>query len=140
MADAYYNEAPNGFLGNPIHSTTDLDTDDIRIFGYDEGSDALNLADEDLNDITTAARVFVSANLTTKTVGVVGDGIWDFANETVSAVTGSSVESLVVYKHTGTNTTSPLILNLDSWTGLPLTPNGGDVVLAPAAGGVLDIS
>ena len=35
---------------------------------------------------TTAARVFVSANLTTKTVGVVGDGIWDFANETISSL------------------------------------------------------
>ena len=140
MADAYYNDAPNAMLGNPVHSVVNFDTDDIRIVGLDEGSDALNLADEDLANITAGARVFVSSNLSSKTVGVVGDGIWDWANKTISSVSGSSVESLTVYKHTGTDSTSPLILNLDSWTSLPLTPNGGDVILAPAAGGVLDIS
>lgn len=140
MADAYYNDAPNNFLGNGIHGQTDLDTDDIRIVLYDEGADPLNLADEDLADIMAGARIAVSANLTSKTVGSVGDGIFDHADETFSSVSGASVESLVYYEHTGTDSTAPLLMNLDSWTGLPVTPNGGDITAAPAAGGVLDIS
>ena len=140
MADAYYNDTPNNFLGNGVHGNTDMDTDDIRIILYDEGTDALNLADQDLADITAGARVAVSANLTSKTVGSVADGIFDHADEVFSSVTGASVESLTYYEHSGTESTSPLLFNLDSWTGLPVTPNGGDITASPAAGGVLDIS
>lgn len=140
MADAYYNDAPNNFLGNGVHGNTDLDTDDIRIVLYDEGADALDLADEDLADITAGARIAVSADLSSKTVGSVGDGIFDHADEVFSSVSGASVESLVYYEHTGTDGTAPLLFNLDSWTGLPVTPNGGDITASPAAGGVLDIS
>lgn len=140
MVDAYYNDFGNNLLGNGVHGSTDLDTDDIRIILYDEGADALNLADQDLADILTAARVATSANLTSKTVGTVGAGIFDHADETLTAVTGAQSESLTYYESSGIESTSPLMFNLDSWTGLPVTPNGGDIILAPAAGGVLDVS
>ncbi len=140
MADAYYTAFANALLGNPVHSIVDFDTDDIRIILYDEGADALNLADQDLADILAGARIATSANLTSKTVGSVGAGIFDHADEVFSSVSGASIESLTYYKHTGTESTSPLIMNLDSWTGLPLTPNGGNITAAPAAGGVLDVS
>lgn len=140
MADAYYTAFPNAMLGNPVHSVVDFDTDDIRLILRDEGADALNLADEDLADIAGGAQIAVSANLSSKTVGVVGAGIFDHADEVLTSVTGASVESIDYYKHTGTDTTSPLIMNLDSWSGLPLTPNGGDVTAAPNAGGVLSVA
>lgn len=140
MANAYYNDFGNNLLGNGVHGQTDLDTDDIRIVLYDEGADALNLADVDLADILAGARIAVSANLSSKTVGSVGDGIFDHADEVFSSVTGASVESLVYYEHTGSDSTAPLMFNLDTWTGLPVTPNGGDITAAPAAGGVLDVS
>lgn len=140
MADAYYNDFGNNLLGNGVHGQTDLDTDDIRIVLYDEGADARNLADQDLADILTAARIAVSANLTSKTVGTVADGVFDHANETLTAVTGANAESLIYYEHTGTDSTSPTLMVLDSWAGLPVLPNGGDIILAPAAGGVLDVS
>lgn len=140
MADAYYTAFPNALLGNPIHSVVDFDTDDIRIILYDEGADALNLADQDLADIVAGARIAVSANLTSKTVGSVGPGIFDHADEVFVAVSGASVESLTYYKHSGVEATSPVIMNLDSWTGLPVTPNGGNITAAPAAGGVLSVA
>jgi hypothetical protein len=139
VASSFYNDFMDGEFGAPIHSVVDLNTDDIRIVLYDEGTDALNLADQDLADITAGARIAVSANLTSKTVGTVGDGVFDHADETLVAVSGATVESLTYYKHTGTDSTSPLICNLDTWTGLPLTPNGGNVILAPAAGGVFSV-
>ena len=139
MASSFYNDFMDSEFGAPIHSVVDLNTDDIRVILYDEGADALNLADQDLADIVAGARIAVSANLTSKTVGTVGDGVFDHADETYVAVSGATVESLTYYKHTGTEGTSPLICNLDTWTGLPLTPNGGNVILAPAAGGVFSV-
>ncbi len=140
MVDAYYDDAPNNFLGNGVHGQTDLDTDDIRMVLYDEGADARNLADQDIADIIAGARIATSPNLTTKEIGVVADGIFNHADEVFSTVTGSSVESLVYFEFNATESIAPLIMVLDSWTGLPVTPNGGDITAAPAAGGVLDIS
>lgn len=140
MADAYYNDFGSNLLGNGVHGNTDLDTDDIRMILYDEGADARNLADQDLADILSAARIAVSPNLTSKTVGSVGDGIFDHADEVFTSVSGASVESLVYYEHDATETLAPLLFVLDSWTGLPVTPNGGDITAAPAVGGVLDVS
>lgn len=139
MASSFYNDFMPSEFGAPIHSVIDLNTDDIRVIGRDEGADALNLADQDLADIVAGARIFVSANLTSKTIDIAGDGAFDFADETIIGVAGASIESLDLYKHTGTESTSPLIANLDTWTNLPLTPNGGNVILAPAAGGAFSV-
>lgn len=140
MADAFYEHERNAVFGVVVHSFPDLDTDDIRVVLYDEGADALNLADQDLADILAGARIAVSANLTSKTVGVVAVGVFDHADEVFVAVTGASVESLVYYKHTGTDSTSPLIFNIDSATGLPVTPNGGNITWSPNASGVVQIT
>lgn len=139
MADSYYNNFGTNLLGNGVHGNTDLDTDDIRIILRDEGADALNLADQDLADITAGARIATSTNLSGKTVGTVADGVFDHSDFVFTAVTGASVESLDYYEHSGTESTSPLLFNLDSWTGLPVTPNGGDITASPHVNGVLDV-
>jgi hypothetical protein len=46
---------------------------------------------------------------------------------TFTAVTGNQVKYLVIYKDTGTAGTSPLIACIDTATGLPVTPNGGNI-------------
>lgn len=140
MADAYYTQYPNSLLGVSVHSFADLDTDDIRQILRDEGADALNLADQDLADITAGARISTSANLSSKTVGVVAAGVFDHGDVTHTAVSGASVESIDYYKHTGTESTSPLLFNIDSATGLPVTPNGGDITFAPHANGLLNVA
>ena len=140
MANASYEEFRNGILGNGTHAQPDLDTNDIRIGLRDEGVTAVNVTTQiDLADVSSA-HVDTSGVLASKTVGTVNPGVFDHADVTISAVTGASVESLDYYDfQTATAATSPLMWNLDSWTGLPLTPNGGDVILAPAAGGVYQI-
>ncbi len=140
MADQYYNDTPNAFLGNPVHNTVDLDTDDVRCWLYDETADARNLADEDIANIIAGARIAESTNLASKTVGVVGDGIFDHANFVFTSVTGASVESIGYWGFNATETIAPLLWVLDSATGLPVVPNGGDITWAPAAGGVIDVS
>ena len=90
---------------------------------------AVQATDEFLSDIAVGARVATSPNLTTKTV--VG-GTVNSDDPVFTAVSGATVEVVVVYKDTGTAATSPLIAYLDASdiTGLPITPNGGDITLA----------
>lgn len=137
MADTWYDEGRNGILGNGTHAQPDLDTNDIRVGLRDEGTTAVNVTTQvDLADIVSAL-VAQSDALAGKTVGTVAAGVFDHTDEVLSSVSGASVESLDYYDYaTATDATSPLLWNIDSWTGLPLTPNGGDVTLAPAAGGV----
>lgn len=140
MADAFYQVQRNSMLGLFVASFADLNTDDIRCLLRDEGADALNLADEDLADIAAGARIAVSTNLASKTVGTVSVGTFDHADFTFTGVSGASVESLDYWKDSGTESTSPLIMNIDSATGLPLTPNGGDILWSPNAAGVVQIT
>jgi len=56
-------------------------------------------------------------------------GAFDAADITDSSVTGVSAEAIVLYKDTGNSATDILIAYIDSATGLPVTPNGGDIVI-----------
>jgi len=53
----------------------------------------------------------------------------DAADVILSSVTGDTCEAIVIYKHTGTESTSRLIAYIDTATGLPVTPNGGDITI-----------
>ena len=140
MADAFYEDYRNAMLGNGTHGTPDLDTDTIKVMLRDEGTTALNLTTQvDLADVS-AAGVGTDQTCTSPTVGTAGVGAFDHADLTWTAVSGASVESLDYYESTGVAGTSPLIVNIDSATGLPVTPNGGDITWAPAAGGVFQIT
>jgi hypothetical protein len=77
--------------------------------------------------------------LTTPTVT---NGTFDADDATFTAVSGASVEALVIYRHnTGANTTWRLVLYEDtSVTGLPVTPNGGNIVITWNASGIFTIS
>jgi hypothetical protein len=44
-------------------------------------------------------------------------------------VSGASVEAIAIYQDTGNEATSRLIAYIDTATGLPVTPNGGDINL-----------
>lgn len=55
------------------------------------------------------------------------NGVFDAADVTYTAVTGATVEAVVLYIDTGTPSTSQLIAYIDTATGLPATPNGGDI-------------
>lgn len=48
---------------------------------------------------------------------------------TFTSVSGASIEAIIIYKDTGTESTSPLIAFIDTATGLPITPNGGDIIV-----------
>lgn len=68
------------------------------------------------------------------------NGVFDGDNVTFTAVSGASVEAIIIYLDTGTPATSRLIAYLDTGvTGLPVTPNGGDIPITWDAAGIVGI-
>ncbi len=126
MANALYDLGRQGFLDGSI----DWDTDNIKCVLVDTGTYTVNLTTHQfLTDVTGV--VATSANLASKTVAL---GVADAADLTFTAVTGSSVEAIVIYKDSGVASTSRLIAYIDTGTGLPVTPNGGDITIQWSAG------
>lgn len=65
------------------------------------------------------------------------NGVFDGADVTFTAVTGNSVEALIIYIDTGSSATSPLVAYIDtSVTGLPVTPNGGNISITWNGSGI----
>jgi hypothetical protein len=82
---------------------------------------------EFLSDIPAAARV---ATTTLSGCSVSDDGVLDANDATFTAVSGDQSEALAIYRDTGVEGTSPLLLYIDSATGLPFTPSGADESVA----------
>jgi len=57
------------------------------------------------------------------------NGTANAANVTWPAVSGPTATYVVIYKDTGSDATSPLILLIDTAINLPNTPNGGDITI-----------
>ncbi|MGB3684963.1 MAG: hypothetical protein WA991_03960 [Ornithinimicrobium sp.] len=121
MANAIYDKGLEDFLAGNISWTGD----NIKAVFVDTGNYTFSAAHEDLADIPASARVATSGNLSSKTAT---GGVADAADVTFTSVTGATVEAIVLYKDTGTAASSRLISFIDSGgTGLPVTPNGGDI-------------
>jgi hypothetical protein len=82
-----------------------------------------------LSDIDAGARVATSGNLGSKTTSTPVGGVFDAADVTFTAVAaGAALQGIVGYKDSGVAGTSTLLWISDSATGLPVTPNGGDII------------
>lgn len=128
MANAIYGKGREGFLGGDI----DWDADVIKAVAVDTSAYTVLIdSHEFLSSISAPARIATSSALTAKTKAL---GIAGAANVIYPAVTGASIEAIVIYQDTGSPATSRLIAYIDSATGLPVIPNGGDINLNWDAG------
>jgi|CXWL01.1.fsa_nt_gi hypothetical protein len=94
---------------------------------YTSGGYALNMSvPQFIGDLAAAGIVARTSNLASKTAVA---GVIDAADPTFSAVTGDVSEVIILAKDTGSDATSPLVAAWVSGTGLPVTPNGGDINL-----------
>jgi hypothetical protein len=124
VANALYDTGRAALLGADV----DWLADNIKCVLVDTADYTVNLSTHDfLDDVAAGARVATSGNLAGKTATA---GVADADNVTFSAVTGDVSEALVIYKDSGSAATSQLIAYIDSATGLPVTPNGGDITVA----------
>lgn len=129
MANALYpiwkQELLQGTSGTALTGT-------LKCALIDTGTYTYNAAHDFYNDVSGVVG-------TPQTIGskTYTNGVLDGADITFTAVSGSTVEALILYLDTGVSTTSRLVAYIDtSVTGLPVTPNGGDITVSWNASGI----
>ena len=125
MANALYQIFVESYMKQDANQV-DLEADTIKAVLVDTADYTVNLATHDFfDDVPAAARV-ATGTLASKTVTA---RVFDAAALTLVAVSGDPCEAIVLYKDTGVESTSRLIAYIDTATGLPVTPNGGDITI-----------
>lgn len=138
MANAIYPLYKQSLLAGDTNSDLDNNTvdDGVYVALIDTGTYTYSSTHQFYSDLS--GIVGTPVRITTPTVT---NGLFDGADITFSAVTGNSVEALVLYRHNaGANTTWRLITYIDTGvTGLPVTPNGGDINTTWNASGIFQL-
>lgn len=128
MANQLYPRAKQDFLAGSLN----LSSNTITIALIDTNVYSFSSSHEDRADVPNSA-VISTANLTSK---VITSGIFDADDPTFEGVTGANCEALILFHRDiqGGNTTSRLIAYIDTATGLPILPNGGDITVRFSSG------
>ena len=130
MANAIYPKYKEAILTGGAN--TNMSSGNVRAALVDTGTYTYSAAHEFLTSLTGVvgtAQLIGSKTFT--------NGVFDGADVTYTGVSGSSAEAIVIYIDTGTAGTSRLVAYLDSgFTGLPVTPNGGDIDVTWNASGI----
>lgn len=136
MANSLYDKARNAFLKGEISWKDGGDT--FRAYLVDINGTAgspdpyeVDLEeDEFLDDIPAACLLSYIALAPADPVA----GVADAPDVTFLAVTGAQAEAIVIVKWVSEAADSPLVAYINSATGLPVTPNGGDIQVVWDAG------
>lgn len=84
--------------------------------------------DEFLSDIASGAKIGSPVTLSSKTNVL---GVFDAADISFTGLSGApTLEAILIYKDTGTGSTSPLICLIDTATGLPVAAGATQVDVA----------
>ena len=132
MANALYDKARNGFLRGDISWKSGGDVFRAYLVDIQGGTGyTVDLAnDEFLSDIPALALVDYIALAPADPVA----GVADAPDVTFLTVTGAVCEAIVIVKWVTEAADSPLVAYIDTATGLPVTPNGGDIQVVWDAG------
>lgn len=125
MANALYNPFKEQLLSNS--TAIDMDGDTIKATLIDAADYTFSAAHDEYSggstDVATAAKVAESAALGSPSCT---NGTFDTADFTWTAVTGDVSENIILWDDTVSN--DRLIAFYDTgMTGMPVTPNGGDI-------------
>lgn len=133
MANAIYPKYKQALLD--ASANVDLNDETVKVALIDTGVYTYNAAHEFYSSVSGVVGTPQTINNTT-----VIDGLFDGDNVTYTAVTGNSAEALLIYIDTGSAATSRLVAWIDtSVTGLPVTPNGGDISITWNASGIFQL-
>ena len=130
MANALYDTGRNYFLNASINwVTTPVRMGFVSISNQPTAYVVSLVGDTVYASVPTGARVgFSVASLGTKTTSA---GIADAADSLMTAVSGPTVGAVLLFASTATANAAdwPLIAYIDTATGLPVGPNGGDITV-----------
>jgi hypothetical protein len=131
MANAFY----PSFLSSLLTADIDPIADNIKMVLVDSGY-AYSSAHDNLDDVGAGARIATSGNLATKTST---DGYFDSDLVTFpDAPGGDTIAGIVMYKDSGSEATSKLMVFYDTnaaSAAISVATDGGDVTLTPNASG-----
>ena len=134
MANSIYPKYKEALISGG--SNVNLSSGTVKVALVDTGTYTYSSAHDYYDDVS-AAVVGTPQTIGSKTVT---SGTFDGADVTFSSVSGSSVEALVIYVDSGVAGTSPLVAYIDtSVTGLPVTPNGGDISVTWSGSGIFTL-
>lgn len=145
MADIVY----NNFKEQVMEAVFNLleGQDDVRVALYDNTFTEDQDNDVDMADLTGelsgtgyAHPGGALANQTVTQDDTDNEGVFDADDLTFTALDAGTIDTLVYLVNAGSPPINLLIGSVDSATGLPLTSNGGDVTIAFAAEGILNIT
>ena len=123
MANALYDPGREGFLDGSINWTTGS-VDDIRVMLVRTGY-SFSAAHKFMSDVTTEWDNGRSATLAARTAT---NGVADADDVSLTAVTGSASNAVIIYQNNGSDATNRLIAYIDTATGLPVTPAAAGTV------------
>lgn len=131
MANAVYPIYKQAILDSL--SDSDLNDGTVKVALIDTGTYSYSASHDfyaDLSGVVGTPQTIANTTVT--------NGLFDGDNVTFTAVSGNSVEALVIYIDTGNPATSRLVAYIDTGvTGLPVTPNGGDITITWNASGIV---
>jgi len=139
MANAIYLKYKEALLSAAANSSLDQNTstDGPFVALVDTGTYTFSSAHQFYSSLSGIAGT--DQRIASPTVT---NGTFDGNDVTFTAVAaGASLEALVIYrKNSGANTTWRLVAFIDTGvTGLPVTPNGGDITVTWNASGILTL-
>lgn len=131
MANALYQKWKEQLL--QFTTNNNLSAGTVKVALVDTGVYTYSATDQFFSAISSAV-VGTPQTLATKTFA---NGVFNADDVTYTSVTGNSAEAIVLYIDTGTAGTSPLVAFIDTGvTGLPVTPNGGNISITWNATGI----
>jgi len=139
MANAIYPKYKQNLLAGTTGYDLDVNdtTNNPAVALVDTGSYTYTGATDEFRSILSGVAG-TDQTLFTTTVVL---GTFDAGDITFAAVAaGPTIEALVIYrKNSGATSTQPLVAFLDSFTGLPVTPNGGNIFVTWHASGIFTL-
>ena len=117
----------------------DLTSGSIKALLVDTDGYTFLATHEFKSDVATSAITAISSNISG---GTVASGVFDCTTVTWVAASGDQSEAIIFFVHDGTPSgdSSRLVCYLDTGqTGLPVTPNGGDITFTPSTVGVFEL-
>jgi hypothetical protein len=130
MANAIYPKYKEALLDGA--SNIDVNDGTVKVALVDTGTYTYSAAHDFYDDVSGVVGTPQTIANTTVT-----DGVFDGDDVSFTAVSGNSVEALIIYIDTGNSATSRLVAYIDTGqTGLPVTPNGGDIGITWNASGI----
>ena len=128
MANQLYTKAKQALLGGELNLSSNV----VTIALVDTDVYTFSASHEFRSSVPNTA-VVATANLASKSIT---DGVFDAADVEFPFVTGANCEALIMYHNTGDaendgnrQADSRLVVYIDTATGLPILPNGGNITV-----------